>query len=64
MNKEGTETKLKLPLKLPHCDICGDVAHYDAKSTLGPWGYMCESCFAKHGVGLGVGLGQRLVEEM
>lgn len=48
-------------LALPDCDFCGDTAHYDGKTKLGPWGHMCESCFHKHGVGLGLGRGQELV---
>jgi len=48
-------------MKLPMCDFCGfREAAYDAKTKQGPWAYMCEECFKKHGVGLGVGLGQRL----
>lgn len=58
--KDGTEARVA---KLPPCDI--DPSHgpagYDAKTTEGPWGYLCEPCFAVHGVGLGTGLGQRLV---
>ena len=46
---------------LPDCDFCGDEAHYDGKTKLGPWGYMCEPCFKKHGIGLGLGKGQELV---
>lgn len=46
---------------LPACDICGDEAHYDAKTTGGPWGYLCEQDFSTHGVGLGLGRGQRLI---
>jgi len=43
------------------CDICGKEAKYDAKTKAGPWGYLCEGCFKVHGVGLGLGKGQRLV---
>ncbi len=54
--------------KLPPCDIHlyernGTVvpAKYDAKTKKGPWANMCESCFRTHGIGLGVGRGQRLI---
>lgn len=46
--------------KLPKCNFCGAEAHYDGRTTSGPWAYMCEADFKKHGVGLGVGRGQRL----
>jgi len=52
---------------LPMCDIHKydlgqpDVpATYDGKTKRGPWAYMCEECFADQGIGLGLGLGQRL----
>ena len=32
---------------------------FDAKTTFGSWGLLCESCFKKYGVGLGSGLGQK-----
>lgn len=46
---------------MPKCDICGAEAAYDGKTTMGPWAYMCGEDFKWHGVGLGTGLGQRLV---
>jgi len=47
---------------IPPCDFCrdGTPAVYDAASRQGPWGYMCESHFRQHGVGLGEGRGQKL----
>lgn len=56
------------------CDICqlvgtrnddGSVtrAEFDAKTTEGPWAYLCDEHFRQFGVGLGTGLGQRLVYE-
>jgi len=54
-------TQVTVPV-LPKCDIHADrTAAYDAKTTSGPWGYLCSDCFAEHGIGLGLGLGQRLV---
>jgi hypothetical protein len=53
--------------RLPDCQICksrSDVpvpAAYDGKTVFGPWAYMCEADFAKYGVGLGTGEGQRLI---
>lgn len=52
--------------QVPNCDICirkNDVknAIYDAKTVFGMWGYLCEECYGKYGLGLGIGLGQRLV---
>lgn len=46
--------------KLPKCNFCEAEAHYDGRTTSGPWAYMCEADFQKYGVGLGVGRGQRL----
>jgi hypothetical protein len=60
MNKEGTEAVYP-GKELPPCDFCGAPACYDAKSKQGPWFYGCEADFATYGIGLGVGLGQRLV---
>lgn len=56
---------------IPNCDLqdlgyCQSTPHkavYDAKTSAGPWAYMCEEAFSKLGVGLGTGFGQRLVLE-
>jgi hypothetical protein len=50
-------------MRLPDCDIDSGhgAAAYDAKTKQGPWGYLCEDCYADHGIGLGLGKGQRLV---
>ena len=55
-------------LKLPPCDFCkrwerDRQAQYDGKTTLGPWGYMCQEHFDEYGTGLGLGVGQRLIVE-
>lgn len=54
----------------PKCDICPLVgqtparpAAIDGATTQGPWAYMCVPCFEVHGVGLGLGKGQRLLIE-
>ena len=56
---------------LPACDICSPdttptgrrEAAYDGKTHNGPWAYMCHTHFGTHGVGLGLGRGQRLVTD-
>ena len=47
---------------LPPCDMCGNaVAAVDGRTVFGPWAYMCEACWDRHGVGrLGTGHGKRL----
>lgn len=49
--------------EMPQCDFgCGETALYDAQTSMGPWAYMCQSCFDVNGPGkLGLGIGQRLV---
>ncbi len=57
--------------KLPMCDFCSQnnddhgtpvkEALYDGKTTMGPWADMCQHHFERFGVGLGTGVGQRLV---
>lgn len=44
------------------CDFCGKKEPkvlIDGKTNLGPWAIMCNSCYVKHGVGLGVSKGQK-----
>lgn len=48
---------------LPKCDFCANKAGYDGATKMGPWAYMCETCFSIEGRGLGLGIGQRLVED-
>jgi hypothetical protein len=55
--------------RIPDCDICKYAekrvnprpAVIDGKTIHGPWANMCASHFETHGVGLGLGRGQRLV---
>jgi len=55
--------------KLPECDIhkylqnvSGVPANYDGRNKLSSsWAYMCTECYDKYGIGLGTGIGQRLV---
>jgi len=55
----STEVKVAA---LPDCDICQKAkAQYDAKTITGQWGYMCQQCYDVHGLGLGLGVGQKLV---
>ena len=49
------------------CDFCMDrrgakvIAKYDGATEFGPWANMCEICFVHHGIGLGLGRGQKLI---
>jgi hypothetical protein len=46
----------------PTCDICRSrPAAIDGATKMGPWAYMCVPCFEVHGIGLGLGRGQRLL---
>lgn len=52
----------------PDCDFCqrdgfGMPAQYDARTQLGRWAYMCRTHYGLHGVGLGLGKGQRIIVE-
>lgn len=50
-------------LELPNCQLDHaepTLARYDARTTMGPWAYLCEAHFQEVGVGLGTGNGQRL----
>jgi hypothetical protein len=51
---------------LPSCDVCGSKeARYDAATKMGPWAYLCGTCYGRLAASteLGVGRGQRLVKE-
>lgn len=52
------ETRL---LKKVKCDFCDEIAWYDGKTTSGYWAYMCKLCFILNGIGLGTGVGQKLI---
>jgi hypothetical protein len=55
-----TTVKVK---SFPKCDFCPEEARYDGMTKIdGHWAYMCESCFSLWGVGLGLGMGQKLVK--
>ncbi len=60
MSSNGVTTALTH--ELPLCDFgCGETARYDAATRMGPWAYMCQSCFDVNGPGkLGIGIGQEL----
>jgi hypothetical protein len=60
------DTEVKMS-EIPNCDIHAAMgqtrkAAYDGATKMGPWAYMCEVCFKMHGVGLGTGRGQKLVQ--
>lgn len=42
------------------CDLCSQKATHDGKTRMGPWAFMCGSCFKTYGIGLGLGKGQIL----
>jgi hypothetical protein len=44
------------------CDVCGDLARYDARTVQGQWANLCQAHFVALTLGrLGTGYGQRLV---
>ena len=55
--------KLKWYGVLPKkCEICGKPLRgyfVDGRTKMGPWATMCTNCHDKHGVGLGLGKGQK-----
>lgn len=48
--------------EFPFCEMndCKEEAHYDAKTVLGPWAFLCENHFEQLGTGLGLGQGQKM----
>jgi hypothetical protein len=51
--------------RVPLCDYCthlgvNEPAKYDAKTSHGPWAFMCQRHFDMYGGRLGLGLGQKL----
>lgn len=56
--KPHTEARV---LSLPQCDFCTKSGTYDARTFDGRWAFMCQAHFEEHGIGLGLGKGQRLV---
>lgn len=48
---------------IPKCDFCRETAYADAKTTIGPWAYLCKRHLRTHGIGLGLGKGQQLIKE-
>jgi ribosomal protein L37AE/L43A len=44
------------------CQFCEKKAKYDARTKMGSWAFLCQSCFDKYGVGIGLGKGQKLEE--
>lgn len=60
--RKGYEVIIKkesIPVK---CQICfSHKPEYDCLTIMGIWGYTCQKCFDKYGVGLGKGKGQKLI---
>jgi hypothetical protein len=64
MKYDGTATDVLD--ERPDCDFCREEgkqhpAAIDGRTHRGPWAYMCVYHWELHGVGLGVGKGQRLL---
>lgn len=60
-------TQVTVP-ELPPCDFCKEQgvtkdAHYDGNTTIGQWAFMCNAHYSVYGMGLGTGVGQRLILE-
>ena len=55
-------SKLKTVVKteLPPCVFCSNTAAYDAPTSQGPWGYLCERCFAENACSKRIGASYRL----
>lgn len=49
----------KVPVKCDGCDNILEGTFIDGRTIFGPWAIMCEDCHTTHGVGLGIGKGQR-----
>lgn len=51
-------------LERPWCQVCeSELAHYDAKTVMGPWAYLCAKCWATYGATyptVGTGMAQRI----
>ena len=48
--------------KSGQCEVCkktGCCFIFDCATNFGPWANLCENCFEKYGIGLGVGRGQK-----
>lgn len=62
----GTSVEMS---RIPSCNLADMGGHpnevrpafADGATKMGPWAYMCESCFAQYGLGLGTGVGQKLI---
>lgn len=65
--KPAPNTETTVLTERPSCDLCGVAGKNVPASVDGrlrgraSWAYMCELHFETHGVGLGLGKGQRLL---
>ena len=46
--------------QLPSCSYCERVPQYEGKTDKDDWSFMCESHYQLRGIGLGLGVGQKL----
>lgn len=60
LEDDGFEKSLH---KIQKCDFCKKPAKFDAKTSLGPWAFLCQEHFTQYGVALGLGWGQRITRE-
>jgi alkylhydroperoxidase family enzyme len=50
--------------KICNCDVCGEIARFDAAARRGAWGNFCLACWSDHCPrALGTGIGQMLVRD-
>lgn len=64
INSGSTETKANSAMM--SCNFCPEEMKpvVDGRTKMGPWAAMCEKHFKEHGIGLGTGYGQKLVEQL
>lgn len=51
-------TSVRCRCDLCNADLTGKI-RYDGATRTGPWAVMCHACFEVHGLGLGIGRGQK-----
>ena len=61
MSHKETEIPAAVLCDFEPCKVDKVQAHYDGATAMGPWAYICESHYRQYGIGLGLGLGQRLI---
>lgn len=57
--------KKKIWMGSTKCDVCGSGdlnVIYDARTRMGCWATLCDSCYKRYGVGLETGNGQKYIK--